>query len=465
MRSVAKMIACLVAFSALCQALPAKVPSSGWQIYHNKDYGFTIAYPKDLTFYSGHLDSHEAGLSYIPICDRATVACFEYNGHAYEGTTFGAAGLSINVLRDLRTAEDCRKIDTGQFPIKQTIINGVRFHYGTTVDAGTSHVKDGPAYRTFREGVCFELAVGIASTNIAVYEPGTVRQFKASGLEKKLDAVVHTFKFVGPVVDGAAWRVYYSQCSGIFEYPDEDEVETGREYLGEGIFPNDVSCDDHFTHGGLNYMISATYGLKDESSLEAWLKASGHPSLSKAAVMTHTKYFNSYNAALTKSHTALRQRNPHDLSGLWRKAEAEVGHVKCAVRSHGHSRRKGEAGGDGGELFCSKANNITHSRSREAGRVAGLKEVGVVAVDHNPENRSDSGNNGGHSADIADAVTRGATRSDGKRIEVADVERAATACQHSGNDVSLGLGDIYETGHDAVGRDRIELSVVRLDSV
>ena len=297
MSSVAKMIACLVVLSALCQAAPSKVSSSGWKTYHNKDYGFTISYPKDMAFYSARPDYKETQLSYIPVCEWTTVACFEYNGHEYKGTNFGAAGVSVNVLRDLRTREDCRKIDTGQFPIKQSIIHGVRFFYGTTGEGGMSHMKGGSAYRAFREGVCFELATGISSVDVGVYEPGTVKQFRATRLEKELDAVVHTFKFVGPVVDGAAWKVYHAPgCGGAFEYPDTDEVETVREFSNKEP-PNEVTCEDRFTHGGLDYTLAAKGSLDDDCAAEAWLKASGHPSLSKAAVMTHTKYFNSYKAA------------------------------------------------------------------------------------------------------------------------------------------------------------------------
>ena len=60
--------------------LPADA-SEGWQTYHSPDYGFTVDHPRNMTFYPGHPDYKEITLlSFIPICDDTTVACFAYNG-------------------------------------------------------------------------------------------------------------------------------------------------------------------------------------------------------------------------------------------------------------------------------------------------------------------------------------------------------------------------------------------------
>jgi hypothetical protein len=161
----------------VCRAsLGANVPP-GWRGYRNPDYGFVIAYPNQFKFYPVSPDLQEAQLSYIPICQSESIACFEYNGDEYESTNFGAAGLSVNILRDARTKKECNKIDTGQYPIKQAIINGVHFRYGETGGAATGNAIGGPAYRTFREHVCFEVALLITATSIGSYDPGTVKEF------------------------------------------------------------------------------------------------------------------------------------------------------------------------------------------------------------------------------------------------------------------------------------------------
>jgi len=172
--------------------LAANAPA-GWQVHRSADHGFVLTYPPDFKFYS---DLQEAQKSYIPICGPESVACFEYNGTAYEGTNFEAAGLSVNILRKARTEEECNKIDTGQYPIKRAVINGIPFHYGETGGAATGHVIGGPAYRTFHEHVCFEAALLITATGIGVYDPGTVKEFNSAKLEKQLDRMLHTFRFV-----------------------------------------------------------------------------------------------------------------------------------------------------------------------------------------------------------------------------------------------------------------------------
>src|SRR5882724_13284612 len=123
---------------------------SSWQNYFNPDFGFTLHYPPDLTLNAGGLAYKDMSLlSYIPVCDQATVACFIYNGRAYLGTNFEAAALSVNILRDARTDEACSKINTGSYPLRIKLSNGIRFHYGMQGGVGMGHAGGGLAYRAF----------------------------------------------------------------------------------------------------------------------------------------------------------------------------------------------------------------------------------------------------------------------------------------------------------------------------
>src|SRR5260370_23361010 len=85
----------------------------GWNVHRSADYGFVIAYPPDFKSYS---DLLEAQRSYIPVCQSESIACFEYNGNEYEGTNFEAAGVSVNILRELRTEKECYKIENVSLP-------------------------------------------------------------------------------------------------------------------------------------------------------------------------------------------------------------------------------------------------------------------------------------------------------------------------------------------------------------
>jgi hypothetical protein len=291
------VFACLALLATICRAgLPTNV-SAGWQTYRSPDYGFTIDYPKNMSFYSGHPDLKETQLSFIPICDDTTVACFEYNGSEYEGTNFGAAGLSVNVLRDLRTEQDCDKIDTGSYPIKTETVNGIKFHYGNTGEAATSHAKSGPAYRAFHKNVCFEIAVAIAETSIGAFDPGAIKTFDSAKLNRLLDKMVHTFKFAATIKDGPGWKVYNdNMCGGVYEYPEGETVRTTVEYSQARFSSNDITCSRSFTHHGLDYTVAAKANLKDKSQFESWLKSSGYPDLSKARVVVMSKYCAEYNA-------------------------------------------------------------------------------------------------------------------------------------------------------------------------
>jgi hypothetical protein len=270
--------------------------SAGWRTYRSPDYGFSIDYPTNVSFYGTHPDPAEMKGSYIPICEETTVACFEYNGNEYKGTILEAAGLSVNVLRDLRTEQGCNDIDTHSTPIKTETINGINFHYGVTGDAGLGHGEGGPAYRAFYQNVCFEIAVGIAVTNAIADEPG-IKKIDERKLDKVLDEMVHTFRFIGDVVDGPAWKVYNDgECGGSFEYPDGDTVVKTIEYSQVGYYSNDITCSEYFTNDGRNYTVAVKVRIRDVSQLNIWLKSAGLPDLSKAEVVTESTSWTEYQA-------------------------------------------------------------------------------------------------------------------------------------------------------------------------
>jgi len=277
--------------ATICRAgIPTDVPAR-WQTYRSPDYGFTIDYPASMLFYPGHPDHN---------CDITTVACFYYNGREDEeakGTNLSGASLSVNVLRDKRTHEDCDKIENPLRSTKTETINGIKFRSGITGDAWTSHSKSGPTHRTFHQNVCFEIAVGIEEVSTGAFDPGTIKTFDSTKLERLLDEMVHTFKFAGTVKDGPAWKVYLdSACGGVYEYPEGDTVRITVAYSNATFESNEITCSQYFTHQGLDYTVATKANLKDKSQYESWLKASGYPDLSKATVVLRSKYYMEYKA-------------------------------------------------------------------------------------------------------------------------------------------------------------------------
>jgi len=290
------LLAHFTVFAILSGLGVAVNPTPGWRSYRNSEYGFTIAYPKEFKFYAGRPDYQEAQLSYIPICDRSTVACFEYNGDKYGNMAFAVAGVSVNILRDKRTEQQCAEIDTGSFPIKEKTINGIRFRYGETGGAATSHWIGGPTYRTYREKICFELVAFITGTSSAAYDEGTVKEFDSSKLSKVLNGIVQTFRFVGHAVDGPGWKPYYdSSCAGFFEYPDTADVV--KTIQNKARWDSDeITCEEYFTAQGSNYTVAAKSGFPGPLSLNSWLEKHGYPGLKSAHEEASTLYTKTYKA-------------------------------------------------------------------------------------------------------------------------------------------------------------------------
>jgi hypothetical protein len=293
-----KVTLSLVLIAAVCQTMTPKNVPADWKSYSNRDFGFTLRYSKDFTVCEGGLDYCEVTFrSYIPVCDDSAVDCFLYTGKEYEGTNFSAAALSVNVLRDKRTEQDCNELDIGQNPTKTKVINGVRFHYGMGGYGGLGHWVSRAKYRALYDKVCFELAANVAGVNSANFEPGTIKEFDESKLDKQLDATVDTFRFTGPVVDGPAWSVYNNaDVGGTFEYPDRDTVVRSVEYSPERQASSDITDSLYFSDNGLNYFVTAKADLRDKNALDAWLKSSGYPDLSNAQELRHSDSFTEYRA-------------------------------------------------------------------------------------------------------------------------------------------------------------------------
>ncbi len=284
----------LLAFAAPSTALDVE---KAWHSYTNSDYGFSLKYPDNLTLFSSGLDAQNDHSSYIPICTHTTRVCLLYNGKEYEGTNFEAAAFTVNVRREARTKPACDQLDAGADPAKKIVINGTSFTYRQLGGAALSHDISSRAYRTFRDGVCFELALSIASTNIGVYDAGTIGDFNPAKLDRALDQVLHTFRFVGPVVDGPAWRPYRNEMvGGSFEYPDGASVQKTIDYTNDDYWSDEITDEVRFSYQGFTYSVAAKVNLKDKGAASAWLKSHGFPDLDSAQPVEHAEYNSEYKA-------------------------------------------------------------------------------------------------------------------------------------------------------------------------
>lgn len=172
----------------------ANVPA-GWKVYRSREFGFEIAYPKDAKFSLAESNDGDTPPSTIPVCEESTVACVQPDVRQYEGTRLRAAGLSVNILRDLRTEKQCASIDTGQYPIRKTTIHEVPFHFGETGGVAAGTVDVGTSYRTFHENICFELRIRLVFDNTA-HDPDDIKEISTTELQNRIHRVLRTFRFV-----------------------------------------------------------------------------------------------------------------------------------------------------------------------------------------------------------------------------------------------------------------------------
>lgn len=276
----------------------ARSKSAEWQTYRSPDYGFTIEYPSSMTMYPDRpVKAPEHSM--FPVCDW-TVACFQYNGDAFQSTPIHSAGVSVNVLREETTEAGCNRIDATSQAIRTTRINGTLFHYADTGEAGLGSGRAVTAYRAFHQGVCFEIALVFAQSNVGEQDmedlgwkqvdPRAMR-----GIQRDMDKMLHSFAFVGPVADGANWNVYWdSGCGGTFEYPSQVQIEKVVEYSPTAQHSQTLTCEQAFTFHGRIYSIGVLVTLRDERVADKSLVASGYPALEQMSIVAKGDQFTEY---------------------------------------------------------------------------------------------------------------------------------------------------------------------------
>ena len=145
----------LIAVGAASSGCCAATPPAGWQTYRSPGYGFTINYPGDGSFTSGYqLDPLGSTIS---ACNAASAACFQYKGHAFDGTIIESLKVSVNILGDRGTEAECS--DISEQPVKTILIHGARFHFAETRGGGGDESEIINVYRAFHQHICFEVTL------------------------------------------------------------------------------------------------------------------------------------------------------------------------------------------------------------------------------------------------------------------------------------------------------------------
>jgi hypothetical protein len=293
------LLAILFTAAVVAWAAPAAKKHTEWKTYRDPDYGFMIDYPDSMTFYPGHPVEPTQGAMF-PICDH-TIACFQYNGHALDGTITDAIGISVNIVRGVKTETECIDSIGPDLDSSKTIhIHGTLFHYGDTSDAGMGSGRSMTEYLAFYQHVCFDVALGGAGRNVAPQD------MKDEGLKyvnrradrkigNDMDRMLHSFTFVGPIRDGADWGVYSdSECGHSFEYPSSSTVDEVLKYSNDGYDSGRITCEQAFTYNGREYTVVVKEDLKDEYAVNNWLSFKGYPALDGMKIVAKEDDFTEY---------------------------------------------------------------------------------------------------------------------------------------------------------------------------
>jgi hypothetical protein len=160
-------------------------------------YGFSMQYPESFGFNTDI--SKVKSLTYIPVCDQTMVACAFLEKSQYSNTNFDGAGVSINIDKTLNTEAKCYNFSVSTNAAQQAAadatINGAVFKSATGGDAGAGHFEKLQVYRNFRNGMCYEIAQHVGSTNIGNYPEGSITEFSQDEVWQRLQMVVNSFAF------------------------------------------------------------------------------------------------------------------------------------------------------------------------------------------------------------------------------------------------------------------------------
>ncbi len=195
-------------FCVLCLTFVAGQTVPALRIYSSDEGYFQFAYPDSFQLWAGARiprtkGSREAG--FIPVCDPNTAfVCAVYPAERFSGTTFEAAGFSVNNIQSAKTEEDCDNYQdrlseprSAELKTSKISINGTAFSHTATGGAATGHSQSLLLYRNFHHGYCYELRIAISVTD-APSDPQLERFSEASAenVREALQRILGTFSFM-----------------------------------------------------------------------------------------------------------------------------------------------------------------------------------------------------------------------------------------------------------------------------
>ena len=189
----------VLALSFLEPSSMAQVPvnaNSPGRTFLSRDRIVSFTYPGSLAL-CGKKSEDTFCETYLPICDKSALACVAYRSNKYDGYNFEGAAFSVNKIRELNTYNKCLKsMNSGA---KTQLIKGMKYRVSVQKSAGLGHWLSESSYRIFHRKTCYELDLRFETSNIAGYDPGTIKEFTSEDertVRDILEQALYSFKFL-----------------------------------------------------------------------------------------------------------------------------------------------------------------------------------------------------------------------------------------------------------------------------
>ena len=158
--------------------------------YTNTAEGFSMYRPTTTESKTENFES------YLPLTQTPIVA-FTIPNTMFEKTNLAEAGVYVGATTSPLITSLCNIADTseGETATSTRTINDVTFSVFTSNDAGAGNYYDRTAFRTLRNGTCYEVVEVLHSAQIGNFPEGTVSPFNRDEIVGYLEGMVNTFEF------------------------------------------------------------------------------------------------------------------------------------------------------------------------------------------------------------------------------------------------------------------------------
>ncbi|MEK7506393.1 MAG: hypothetical protein AAB572_02200 [Patescibacteria group bacterium] len=173
---------------SIAKTLAPVSDASGWKTYRNEQYGFEFRYPSQFAVTTPQAKRFSTGLVFL-----------KYLGK--EGTN-GNATIYISTETDPSKTGSCLVHEGGG---KSSVVGALTqttstpsgiWYIDRSFGSGMSQQYDGKNFITVRNGKCFEFSLLIHTSNLGVYNPGTVTEFDATEVNSLFPQIFSTFKLI-----------------------------------------------------------------------------------------------------------------------------------------------------------------------------------------------------------------------------------------------------------------------------